>query len=179
LCSRPLFGKGWARPSPTHLVTSSAARICNHNKISIRRSFTSTWCRGQECRSYTSASLYLEGTVPNELGTGWFNNSSITAAVVRAEQFCISPVQICGCTGSETNLNSIVQSIPSPFQKNSIWKEIIAANQKRELCKIWGFHGGDSEEWCLLGCYAVWLLEESTFRRNLAPPSSWWQESVN
>jgi hypothetical protein len=29
-----------------------------------------------------------------------------------------------------------------------------------------------AEEWCLLGCYAVWLLEEPTFRRNLAPPSS-------
>jgi hypothetical protein len=26
------------------------------------------------------------------------------------------------------------------------------------ICKIWGFHGGDYEEWCLLGCYAVWLL---------------------
>jgi hypothetical protein len=25
-------------------------------------------------------------------------------------------------------------------------------------CKIWGFHGGDYEEWCLLGCYVVWLL---------------------
>jgi hypothetical protein len=25
-------------------------------------------------------------------------------------------------------------------------------------CKIWGFHGRDYEEWCLLGCYAVWLL---------------------
>jgi hypothetical protein len=25
-------------------------------------------------------------------------------------------------------------------------------------CTIWGFHGGDYEEWCLLGCYAVWLL---------------------
>jgi hypothetical protein len=24
--------------------------------------------------------------------------------------------------------------------------------------KILGFHGGDYEEWCLLGCYAVWLL---------------------
>jgi hypothetical protein len=29
---------------------------------------------------------------------------------------------------------------------------------KIQLCKIWGFHGGDYEEWCLLGCYAVWLL---------------------
>jgi hypothetical protein len=25
-------------------------------------------------------------------------------------------------------------------------------------CKIWGFHGGDYEELCPLGCYAVWLL---------------------
>jgi hypothetical protein len=30
----------------------------------------------------------------------------------------------------------------------------------------------------LLGCYAVWLLWEPTFRRILAPPSGW-QESVN
>jgi hypothetical protein len=28
------------------------------------------------------------------------------------------------------------------------------------------------EELCLLGCYAVWFLQEPTFRRNLAPPSS-------
>jgi hypothetical protein len=42
-------------------------------------------------------------------------------------------------------------------------------------CKIWGFHDGDYEEWCLLGCYAVWLLKEATFRRNLALPSSGWQ----
>jgi hypothetical protein len=26
------------------------------------------------------------------------------------------------------------------------------------LCKVWGFNGGDYEEWRLLGCYAVWLL---------------------
>jgi hypothetical protein len=25
-------------------------------------------------------------------------------------------------------------------------------------CKIWGFHGGDYEEWRILGCYAMWLL---------------------
>jgi hypothetical protein len=47
------------------------------------------------------------------------------------------------------------------------------------MCKIWGFHSGNYEEWCLLGCYAVWLLKEPTFRRILAPPSSEWQESVN
>jgi hypothetical protein len=33
-----------------------------------------------------------------------------------------------------------------------------------------------NEDWCILGCYAVWLLLEPTFRRNLAPPSSGWQE---
>jgi hypothetical protein len=26
------------------------------------------------------------------------------------------------------------------------------------LRNIWGFHGGDYEEWCLLGCYAARLL---------------------
>jgi hypothetical protein len=40
------------------------------------------------------------------------------------------------------------------------------------LCKIWGFHGGDYEECRLLGSYAVRLLKEPTFGRNLAPPSS-------
>jgi hypothetical protein len=25
---------------------------------------------------------------------------------------------------------------------------------------IWGFHCGDYEEWGLLGCYAVWRLQE-------------------
>jgi chromosome segregation ATPase len=29
------------------------------------------------------------------------------------------------------------------------------------------------EEWRLLGCYAVCLLQGPTFQRNLAPPSSW------
>jgi hypothetical protein len=45
-------------------------------------------------------------------------------------------------------------------------------------CKTWGIHGGDYEEWPLLGCYAVWLLQEPTFRRNLQPPSMW-QKSAN
>jgi hypothetical protein len=48
-----------------------------------------------------------------------------------------------------------------------------------QLCKIWGFHGGDYKEWCLLGCYVLWLLLEPTFRRHSRPPLSGWQESVN
>jgi hypothetical protein len=35
------------------------------------------------------------------------------------------------------------------------------------LCQIWGFHGGDYEEWRLLGRYAVWFLKEPTFLRNV------------
>jgi hypothetical protein len=32
-------------------------------------------------------------------------------------------------------------------------------NFKRVInCNVWVFHGGDYEEWHLLGCYAVWLL---------------------
>jgi hypothetical protein len=34
-------------------------------------------------------------------------------------------------------------------------------------CKIWGFHCGDSEEYRLLVCYAVWFLYEPVFRRNV------------
>jgi hypothetical protein len=31
-------------------------------------------------------------------------------------------------------------------------------NKQTVLRKVWGFHGGDYEEWRLLECYAVWLL---------------------
>jgi hypothetical protein len=34
----------------------------------------------------------------------------------------------------------------------------VLRRQCRFLCKTWGFHGGDYEEWCLQGCYAMWLL---------------------
>jgi hypothetical protein len=44
------------------------------------------------------------------------------------------------------------------------------------LLKIWGFHGGDYEKCRLLGYIAVWLLWEPTFRRNVSPPSSGWQQ---
>jgi hypothetical protein len=38
------------------------------------------------------------------------------------------------------------------------WDAVCLIGMKLQKCKIWGFHGGDYEEWCLLGCYAVWLL---------------------
>jgi hypothetical protein len=37
-------------------------------------------------------------------------------------------------------------------------QNIVKLWEQEVSCKIWGFHGGDYEEWCLLGCYAVWLL---------------------
>jgi hypothetical protein len=40
---------------------------------------------------------------------------------------------------------------------HSVWRRRLNAISQTS-CKIWGFHGGDYEEWCLLGCYAVWLL---------------------
>jgi hypothetical protein len=41
------------------------------------------------------------------------------------------------------------------------WTQKWLQRDKNKLCgpcMIWGFHSGDYEEWCLLGCYAVWLL---------------------
>jgi hypothetical protein len=40
-----------------------------------------------------------------------------------------------------------------------------------KLCKIWGFHNGDYEVWCLLGCYAMWLLFLRSVRRLLVTDS--------
>jgi hypothetical protein len=44
--------------------------------------------------------------------------------------------------------------------------------KKYVLCKIWGFHGDDYEEYRLLGYSTVWLCFEPTFRRNVSPSSS-------
>jgi hypothetical protein len=33
--------------------------------------------------------------------------------------------------------------------------------RQRTVYKIWGFHGGDYEEWCVLGCHTVWLLSDT------------------
>jgi hypothetical protein len=47
------------------------------------------------------------------------------------------------------------------------------------LCKIWGFYSGAYEEGRLMGCDAVWLLWEPTFRRYVLPPSWGWKESAS
>jgi hypothetical protein len=40
----------------------------------------------------------------------------------------------------------------------SVFDRKISQNQTERGSKIWGFHGGEYEEWCLLGFYAVWFL---------------------
>jgi hypothetical protein len=48
------------------------------------------------------------------------------------------------------------------IMKSKMWWEghVARMGQKRNVCKISGFHGGAYEEWHLLGCYAVLLLQE-------------------
>jgi hypothetical protein len=64
-------------------------------------------------------------------------------------------------------VKNLVEEIWRPlYSKCRNWNRKLAhprrtleASSKRPWwCKIWGFHGGDYEEWRLLGCYAVWLL---------------------
>jgi hypothetical protein len=47
-----------------------------------------------------------------------------------------------------------------PFLKyeEDLMADVAASVETDPKCKIWGFHGGDYEEWYLLGCYAVCLL---------------------
>jgi hypothetical protein len=40
------------------------------------------------------------------------------------------------------------------------------------VCKIGGFHGGDYEECRVLGCNAVCVFLEQSFRKNVSPPLS-------
>jgi hypothetical protein len=57
--------------------------------------------------------------------------------------------------GSSLHLMTVstvsVRSIRQIWLRYSLWICI-------RVCKIWGFHGGDYDEWRLLGCYTVWLL---------------------
>jgi hypothetical protein len=48
--------------------------------------------------------------------------------------------------------------VPQSVLMSSYNTLISKQNKLRDPCKIWGFHGGDYEERCLPGCYAVWLL---------------------
>jgi hypothetical protein len=43
---------------------------------------------------------------------------------------------------------------------------------RKLVFRIWGLHDGDYKECRILGCSAMWVLWEPTFRRNVSPPSS-------
>jgi hypothetical protein len=47
---------------------------------------------------------------------------------------------------------------------------LFVLSYRGKSCKIWRFHSGDYEECHLMGCYAIWLLQEPTFLRNVAHP---------
>jgi hypothetical protein len=50
---------------------------------------------------------------------------------------------------------------------------LILRNLNKHLRMIWGSHGGEYEDGCLLGCSAVWTgIKLPVFQRFLLPPSS-------
>jgi hypothetical protein len=60
----------------------------------------------------------------------------------------------CLCSSLASELCQVTDSI-SVFPHSCKWTRI---KKEIQLCKIWSIHGGDYDEWRLLGCYAVWLL---------------------
>jgi hypothetical protein len=112
-----------------------------------------TSCRGGEC-VHTSSKWG-----PLSLGRKcWQSNINITVMIWQVFSFV---TQIC-----------II------FILYSKWYMLVVG-PKSWTSEMKDFHGSDYEEWCLLGCYTVLLLYEPMFQRNLVPPSSGWQESVN
>jgi hypothetical protein len=74
-----------------------------------------------------------------------------------------------------------VWSITAVTMKNAVFWDIKPVHTSQEthyisdsepsrlmLCKIWGFYGGDYEGCRHLGCDAVYLLKEPTFRGNVS-----------
>jgi hypothetical protein len=39
----------------------------------------------------------------------------------------------------------------------NVFRDISPSLKSDLLLLVWGFYGGDYKEWCLQGCYAVWL----------------------
>jgi hypothetical protein len=57
--------------------------------------------------------------------------------------------------GTEWNLNSVLQllNFQALLPEHQFCKQLPTNDN---IWKIWDFHGGDYEEWCLLECYVVW-----------------------
>jgi hypothetical protein len=64
-----------------------------------------------------------------------------------------SPLSTCKLTRGAVSLIGPSRTPRHVTQNNPIFKRNA---HNTLLCKIWGFHGGDYEEWRLMGRYAVW-----------------------
>jgi hypothetical protein len=78
------------------------------------------------------------------------------------------------------NLNASRTELPVSIEnwqtcENSLGEKVMARIDEVKLL----IQKEINEECRLLECYTVWRLQEPTFRRNLEPPSSGSQESVN
>jgi hypothetical protein len=81
----------------------------------------------------------------------WFNMFSTT---VLSEEYCNEP---------EWHLLSKVRQESSDvatgtFNIFSLVTRTFCFGMYNMVCEIWGFHGGDYEEWFLLGWYAAWIF---------------------
>jgi hypothetical protein len=81
--------------------------------------------------------------------------------VALCQLFLSSPATILASKFTDTNrlmkklMKVKVYLFMAPDKNRAI---ILSLFRLTVMYKVWGFHGGDYEEWCLLGCYAVWLL---------------------
>jgi hypothetical protein len=66
--------------------------------------------------------------------------------------------------------NPVTNEIPHWLSRKRYLESVAETRHSTILPSTTKFPG--HEEWRLLGCYAVWLLYEPTFHRNLAPTSS-------
>jgi hypothetical protein len=55
--------------------------------------------------------------------------------------------------------NTVIWDMKAQFHTSQETRYVSATEQSQlMLCKIYGFHVNDYEEYRLLGCYTVWLL---------------------
>jgi hypothetical protein len=96
--------------------------------------------------------LYILSRVSNNFPEAQFELEQI---------YCLSSTQI-----PDDNSN---HAPSTGFIKHPIQRSLITSILPfHTVCKIWGFHGGDYEEWCLLGCYASVALVRTDISEELS-----------
>jgi hypothetical protein len=99
-------------------------------------------------------------------------STAVTAVLTRtpSELSCLSGAPNCWKTIMVVNIQGgdavgwAERTVPLSSDRSVGFVAYLAAREQEEDCRC--------EECRLLRCYAVWLLQEATFLRNLAPPSS-------